>query len=1384
MSRFASLKVEGGLLAADILDQVADGQAPGQRPVDFALDAKAHLGDEVSLAWANARRYWEAFQERLERLGEEETATRETRELWVAPFLSLLGFSLTYQARAQEVEGRSYPVSHRADPGEESPPVHVVSCRHSLDTRPPTGRPRLAPHTLLQEYLNRTEHLWGIVTNGYRLRILRDSQLMSRQAYLEFDLRQIMEGEKFADFQLLWRLVHRTRFPRGMDDAPDCLLEKYYRQTVEQGGRVRDRLRDGVERALLELGNGFLSHPANDGLRERVKGKAITARSFYQDLLRLVYRILFLMVAEERNLVSDHPVYRECYSLSRLRGLVEDRQAYGPHPDLWRGICVTFNLFQDPETGKFLHLSPLNGELFKPLHFDSSELCNRDLLTALWHLSMYRENQSSPWRRVNYAALDVEELGSVYESLLDFNPLLECRGEGWEFRLSPGTERRSTGSYYTPPELVSELVKSALEPVMAERLRGLQTAKEKEKALLSIRVCDPACGSGHFLLAAARRLGRELARVRCGESEPTPTQLREAVRDCIAHCIYGVDKNPLAVDLCKVALWIEGHSEGRPLSFLDHRIRCGDSLVGVFDLRVLEEGIPDGAFNPVSGDDKALAKSIKKDNKAERTERAGWLSMEFEAASDFPELSDAYRKLSEIPDETPEQVRKKQEAYDKLRGEGGHWWRDSTACHLWTAAFFANLDKESYGDKSVPTTEVLRAYLQTGNIDGRYIGHAWEMAQRFRFFHWPLEFPEVFAAGGFDVVLCNPPWERIKLQEQEFFATRDPEIANAPNKAARARLIKQLPETNPALWGEYQRALHYAEAQSKFLRHSKRFPLTARGDIDTYSVFSELFSKLVNSSGRVGAVVPTGIATNDTNKRFFSHLVESRKLASLYDFENRKKIFPAVDSRIKFSLLTLKGDGDGTDEPARFAFFLTRASQLKDEKRTFELTASDFALLNPNTRTCPIFRTRQDAELTKNIYERVPVLVNEVTGENPWVVKFMTMFHMANDSHLFRTRGKLEEAGFRLFGNRFVKGDGEDQEVWLPLYEAKMIHQFDHRFGSYLGVGSRSKTNLPTPTEKEHADPRYHVLPWYWVKRNEVEVRLGAYDRGWLLGFRDVARSTDERTAIFALLPRTAAGDNLPLVLLSDNTTSPYILCFLQNLNSLVLDYLARQKIGGASLAYFYLRQFPIIQPEYLSNIETLTIKSFSLELVYTSWDIKPFADDVWREADEELRRAIRAQWEENKEATGGHIWDPPEWAEIAEDGIPLPPFKWDEERRARLRAELDAIYAKLYGLNRKQLRYILDPADLTEKELENILDDYEEVEDPLDEEAYRARCEASTFHGETFRVLKEKEIKQYGHYRTRHLVLKAWKRLYEEVKNENARQPGEILPSRFQHSC
>jgi len=1562
-----AVHLEGGLFGPDLLEQLASGDVPGQKPTDFGLSRQANLLDEIAQAYRDACDLWQVFRRRLERLPANKSSTTLTREGWVIPFLNLLGYELRYNQKPYDVNGVTYAISHRAGESEDAPPVHITGAEQQLGRINPHDPRRLSPHALLQEFLNRTDHLWGIVTNGLTLRLLRDSTYVRRQAYVEFDLRAIFEAEGdsgFADFALLYRLLHRTRLPRGTADAHTCWLEQYHQQAIEQGNRARDRLRDGVEECLQILGRGFLH--ANPDWHPDPK-------DFYEQLLRLVYRFLFLLVAEERNLLGGSDLYRNHYSVSRFRRLIDRREAYTDHEDLWQSLRVLFYLLRNdtPQNdGKplasLLDLPVLDGGLFEPIELDERTLINRDLLDAFFHLAYYWDDDAHTYRRVNYAALDVEELGSVYESLLDHHPVISHRN----FEFASGTERKSTGSYYTPPELVAQLLHSALEPVIEERLaEAKQLAKSEwrivssewksfpslvlermydhlqrlprpgsvaarsgdrktslpahadipaigtlrdnqpdtpssdfdtgqhrgglgtplsgrvypvppsgerqphrtgdtsdhllgnrtgqgggysahpgcpdrprssdpqpgakppteeelkslwanlpfairysllgEHAILSIRVLDPACGSGHFLLAAARRLGKELARARTGEDEPAPEQVREAIRDVVAHCIYGVDKNPLAVELCKVALWIESQVPGKPLTFLDHRIRCGDSLVGVFGLEVLQGGIPDEAFDPVGDEDKALAREMKKNNRITRSEIETGQPLLFGLgpSGDLTTLAEHARLIENIPDDSLEAIREKGRRYNELQAE---MTRPRTACDLWTAAFFQRRTRSLARDARI-TSQTLCDWLRHGTAPHQALAQAKALAHDHRFFHWPIEFPEVFANGGFDVVLSNPPWERIKLQEEEFFAARDPEIARATTAAARKRLIARLKETNPALWQQYQEALHDADATSKFLRTGGRYSLTGRGDINTYSVFAELAAKLIRQRGRAGLVVPTGIATDATNQHFFRHLVESGRLVSLYDFENRKGIFPGVHRSYKFCLLTLRGERASSEwrvassereQPlAEFAFFCQEAADLRAPERCFTLSPQDFRLLNPNTGTAPIFRSRRDAELTKHIYRRVPVLIHERIAKsewrmeeggsepfairhspfaesNPWGVEFLRMFDMANDSHLFRTREELEAEGFRLEGNVFVKGDPHSPSAirYSPLYEAKMIHQFDHRFGDYrdLPKGSKS-TQLPEVPLERLADPTYQVLPRYWVPAEEVEVRLRAkgWDRGWLLGWRDITNVTNERTVIAAVIPRVGVGNKIPLIV--SRQASPHHPMLTAVLSSLPLDYAARQKVGGTTLNFFIFEQLPVLPPSVFDQPLPFAWEDHSpfairhsppmdhspfairhsppmdhspfairhsptiadwlrprvLELTYTAWDLKPFAEDLWESTDDAGRQAILRQWEENHGTTADHS----PFA-IRHSPFSLPPFRYDPERRFQLRCELDALFFLLYL---------------------GTPEEWEREASPELKALFPTPRDAVSYILEQFPIVRRKDEERYGTYRTKDVILQCY---------------------------
>jgi hypothetical protein len=1321
---FDAITVEGSLIAPAMLARIAQHQAGGQAESDYGVLKGLTLREEIS-------RYFRIGQALFAEFSASEAPSVAGTVRFIEKFLrDAFGFADLHQVGAHSSGDRQIAVTLEGLDGRA--PVVVVPPADDLD-RPCEhlaidGRRRSAA-SALQDWLNTNDGAtWGLCSNGTRLRLVRDNASLTRPAYIEADLRRIFEGETFADFAALWLIIHTSRFGTPGTPPSDCALERWRDAGQREGVAARDRLRDGVEAALVSLGNGFLSRSDNVALRERLHTGALPLPDFFGQLLRLVYRLIFLLAAEDRNLlhppsasVAAKKLYAEGYSVGNLRDRAVRRAAWDRHNDRWEGLLITFTALARGEPR--LGLPALDG-LFAPASLpdlETAKLANRHLMEAIYRLAWLKDDAGLV--PVNWRDMETEELGSVYESLLELTPRLIEDGRGFAFAEggeSKGHARKTSGSYYTADSLVQTLLDSALDPVL-DRVEA--EADDLASALLSVTVLDPACGSGHFLLAAARRIATRLARARA-EGVASTAEYCHALRDVARTCINGVDRNPMAVELTKVALWIETVEPGKPLGFLDANIRCGDSLLGLFDLKALQDGIPDAAYKPLSGDDKETAKHFEKRNKAERE---GQGSLDFSAGSGqlpaaVPMAGDA-KALRAMPEDSPEEIAAKRRRFEATRADPRRF-----AADLYIAAFLARKTggmPVNRNTVTTPTTAHIWEALADRSVYGPLVGSAQDLSGAARALHWPLEFPDIMATGGFDVVLGNPPWERIKLQEQEFFAAREPEIAEAPNASARGRMIAKLKQAEPgtrerALYEEFETAKRTSEASSVFAREGGRFPLTGRGDVNTYALFAELLAMSISARGRAGVIVPTGIATDATTAPFFAALVDSHRLVQLIDFENRDRLFAAIDSRMKFTLLTI---GRGTKDAA-FAFFLTAPTQLADIERRFTLSADDIARINPNTKTAPVFRSRADAELTAKIYSQVPILIDEANGAagNPWGANFHTrIWHMAEDAQWFRTAAQLTKAGFvrngfdwvapeglrprqgtlRLAGGSddrsLMLADGEMSprgERYVPLYEAKMAYFYDHRATSYSARGDeRGYRVLPATTTEEHGRPDYDVVPFYWVQESEVKDRLAqcGWSKDWLIGWRDITAATNERTLIPTIIPCTGSGDKF--LLLFPNASAQLCAALLGCLSSLTCDYVARQKLGGVSLKLFIFKQLPVLPPTFYTLSSLAFIVTRVLELTYTSHSIAPFARD------------------------------------LDYDG---PPFVWDEERRAQLRAELDAWYAHAYGLTRDELRYVLDPADV----------------------------KGPDYPSETFRVLKKNEVARFGEYRTARLVHAAYDHL------------------------
>ena len=1372
---YTSIHIYGHLLSDDILHNIErENTLNGNRDQDFGMDIS--VSSAIDYVWSSLRNDWNFYKERAnnERLvNKDPYGTRRARDLMERLFQSL-GYSLDRQATNIEVAGTNYDISYTCHDLGKMPFIIIgegISADGSIDTldkcsldyRAKGGMRKKSAHATMLEYLNATENVYGIISNGQILRIIRNSGQLVKLTYIEFDLRRMLEEDKYTEFCLMFRLLHASRF-RTSGDEP-CVMERWFNMSIESGNRIRNGLSRAVQTTMETIGNAVLTSEGegNDALREAFVNGTMDATQLNKELIHFIYRLLFLFIIEDRGLVYQIPdspdapdykqlcqwqdIYKKFYAASRLRHLSElaylkQRQ----YSDLWQGLMDTFHLFEPDTFGEKLGIKPLGGVLFgtETLHWlKQCQVSNKDLLAAFSALNEF-EDERQQKVKINYSSLDVEEFGSVYEGILEMRPFVQpgVTASDWQFGFVGGLDRQSTSSYYTRPDLVQNLIKTTLEPVIKEKIAAKTTTEEKVKALLNMKVCDAASGSGHIVLAMARTIAWYICTLRTGEDNPASLDYRQALREVISRCVYAVDYNPDAVELCKVVLWIEGYCAGKPLSFLDHHIRCGNSVLGVSDLQMLIDGVPDKAL---TAEDKDTLKALKKMNQEAVKAVNGTLDneptlgledsfgVENMSAAQIG-LADKIRFINHLPEDSLEEEIIKQERWKELM-ESARVDCLRRACDIYTYAFYhtaktdelykdkGGSDKELDLEAEVPYTKtVIRALqeieamecLEKGKplptyyrqLSADFKTEVIRIAEEQRFFHWCVEFPEVFAANkGFDVMCGNPPWDLIKVEDKKWFENHNRlDIVNAGTAAQRKEIIAKLPITDPVLYREYLQAVCHAESLSRFVRLCGRFELTATGDINLFPLFSELclsFSKEAWS-----LVLPTGIAVNDSNKAFFSKLIDENRLASLYDFENREKLFD-IDSRFKFCLL-VAGKAQDSPRSVRGGFYLTRLDHLLDPRRIYTLQTSDFVRFNPNTKQCPMFRTSYDAKLTGKIYKHTCIMVNENTGENPWGIKFGTICHMSGDSGLFKTYKQLTSAGATYRNGFFYTS----KKVYVPLYEGKHIWLYNHHYGEFPIEGKRPNS-IPPTSITDLQDTNAPLYPWYWVDKEEVKNKLTKRDKegkilwqwthSYYIVFRDVTNATNERTCVATLMPSgVAAGHKAPLVFTSRRLIPST--CFAAMISSLTFDYVARQKIGNSSMAFFVMKQLPVLTPDQIPSAMQWQIVKRVAELCYFNHDMDNWASELWEEMNEEQR------------------------AELPQLGAQQP-WIYNPERRAILQAELDAIFAHLYGLNTEDLRYILDPEDVCGKGCIN----------------------------ETFRVLKDNEIRQYGEYRTKRLVLEAW---------------------------
>ncbi len=1206
--------------------------------------------------------------------------------------------------------------------------VAVVECKRRLrplDRRSGRSGEETAPSTQMLRYLRRVDDLttgklrWGILTNGARWRLYFSGARSVSEQFFEIDLATVLDftdnsGNLFAldeSERRHWLTVFALVFRREAFLPGAVDPRTFHQRAIEENRLYEQRVAAGLSDLVFnevfpQLARAIAAAAPDAPLPEAREAALI-----------LLYRLLFILYAEDRGLLPAARDERyDDYSLRKnarddiMRRKNRNDVFSETAARYWSAVDDLCRVIDKGDAS--IGLPPYNGGLFDrartPL-LARIRLGDRIMADVIDALSF--EKTPDGRRYINYRDLGVQQLGSIYERLLEHEIV---RGGGGIAVRPNAFARKSSGSYYTPDDLVGLIIKETIEPPAqarkaafeakaaelavsrppaesgAELLRPLDPAEK----LLELKICDPAMGSGHFLVNLVDHLAdRALTAVAEAEAAwdgyVSPlTERIEAIRKTIAanaeesgwtidaeqlddrrivrrmalkRCVYGVDKNPMAVELAKVALWLHTFTAGAPLSFLDHHLRCGDSLFGSWARGGIDKAQREGGLflmEPLKRAARAAApmQAIERLTDAEIAEarRSAGVFAEVEKMTAplnaFLSLVHAFDWLN---------VREREDK-NALRSYFMGVFGDPIEIAL----------RKAEVSQETPESERFAGLLQKART----------LAAEERFLNWQAAFPGVWSEwesaelhGGFDAVIGNPPWDRMKLQQVEWFAARRCEISMARRASDRKRMIADLYKAANPLADDYAAAGERAAAAVRMARTCGDYPLLSGGDVNLYSLFVERALTLVKPDGMVGLLAPSGIASDKTAARFFKSVATQGRLRALYDFENRRTrydappFFPDVDSRFKFCAFV----ASPSPKPgaAQCAFFLQNVSELSDPERCFPLTAADFARVNPNTGAAPIFRTRRDAALTTAIYDRLPALVDRSSGEEAkaWPVKYTRMFDMTNDSGLFRTRAELEEkeGAYPVGGNRYRSPAGD----WIPLYEGKMVQAFDHRAARVVvNPENRHRPAQPAPaTLAQHRNPDWLPDPQFWILESKTEFPGAPY----LLAFKDVTAPTNIRSMIAALIPGVGAGNTLPVVSIERRDAGDAAL-LLANFNAVPFDYVARQKIQGQHLNWFIVEQLPVVPPERYEAVRFgprtagEIVREAVLELTYTARDMAPFARDM------------------------GYV---------DESGAVRPPFLWNEDRRLRLRAKLDAVFFHLYGVtDRDEARRVFSTFPIVER--------------------------------------------------------------------------------------
>lgn len=1237
MNLGTTVKVAGGLFPTQLLERLAAGDPGliGAKPSDYHLDSATQLNQAINRAWTALVGRWASFDAARRNLVDTDTGTTLTRDKWLLPLFQELGYGRLPAERAAIVAAdREFAISHRWG----HVPIHLIGVKLSLDKRVPGQRGAAAspPHGLVQDLLNHADtHLWAFLSNGLELRLLRDHRSLTRQAYVSFDLEAMFAGEQFSAFRLLWLLCHQSRVED--EDPHHTWLEQWVKHAQDDGVRALERLRDGVEKALVHLGTGFVKHRANDALKARLRAQDLSNQDFYRQLLKLAYRLIFLFVAEDRGLLLDPQApqpardrYIRLYATKRLRDRAMTRRG-GPHDDGWQALRLVMRQLDRgnadlalPGLGSFLWASEDDGRGGRRSRaipdLDAATIANEDLLSALHALCVVQDGDVR--RAVDWAGVQADELGSVYEVLIEKLPRINVPAGTFSLDDAPGNERKTTGSYYTHASLVETLLDSALEPL----LDASERTPHPEQTLLNLAVVDPACGSGHFLVAAARRIAHRLARVRYGGIEPSPSDVQHAMRDVVGRCIYGVDLNPLAVELCKVSLWMEGIEPGRPLSFLDSHIQHGNAIFGA-QPDLMTEGPPDIAWTALKGEDKDAARRLKSAN-------GDWRQQQMFGVEAGPVASVAAKAaaIEAEDDSTPEALAHKERDWRALE-EGEEARHARLVADLWCASFVWPKDNRE-AEAAAPVRrvwETVKAHPEA--LTPATAALLTTLRARFAFFHWHLAFPTVMARGGFDLVLGNPPWDTLSPDRREFFGQFQSGLRSLSPDEQDDVIDRLL--ADPVVAAQWERHQLDLFGLVHFLKNSGRFTLYApgnlgKGDFNVFRMFAELALKSAREGGYAAQVLPGGLYGGANVSAIRRFIFDRCVLKRLWGLSNSQRGWFAKVDISRFAAYAAQRGGRTTSFLAQFG--LMEPADLASDAVEFD---ADFVRSNnPDTYAIPDVRSAADLTVAQKMLAAHPAFGDASAG--PPMRHYQRELDMGNDRDLFTA----DPAG-------------------LPVYEGRMITHFDHRAKTYdSGHGNSSRW-----IERAHTDPEKGIVPQWRVLPENVPGKLGDRCERYRLCFRDVAQPRDVRSLIAALVPPgVICGHTVPTIIFSPNDSWAY-LPWLAVANSFVMDWFTRNKLSSPHLTFSVMDSLPFPRATRTDSwVQHGTL--LVLRLVCTAPEMTPYWNEI---------------------ANLGFC------SKVAEGTVP-PEALLDDDARDLARAELDALVAHdVYSLTRNELAAVLE---------------------------------------------------------------------------------------------